>query len=151
MSVLGVGPQVNKFEQVSSDDHEMSVTGKGVGLGKGEERGVGSMSCMGGGEGLGLMSHEFLPSATVVVGKGYVFTCICLSTEGGVHPPGQPLPRQTSPPGKTPPYWVGTPIGRPPKMATAVDSMHPTGMHSCFEIMLILVAEALLRENKGIQ
>ena len=26
-----VGPQVNKFEQVSSDDHQMSVVGEGVG------------------------------------------------------------------------------------------------------------------------
>ena len=42
MSVLGVGPQVNKFEQVSSDDHQMSVAG--VGLGKGWGEGVGSMS-----------------------------------------------------------------------------------------------------------
>ena len=24
---VGVGPQVNKFEQVSSDDHQMSVAG----------------------------------------------------------------------------------------------------------------------------
>ena len=32
MSVLeGVGPQVNKFEQVTSDDHQMSVVGLGVG------------------------------------------------------------------------------------------------------------------------
>ena len=27
----GMGPQVNKFEQVSSDDHLMSVAGRGVG------------------------------------------------------------------------------------------------------------------------
>ena len=26
-----VGPQMNKFEQVSSDDHQMSVEGGGVG------------------------------------------------------------------------------------------------------------------------
>ena len=26
---LGVGPQVNKFEQVSSDDHQKSVVGRG--------------------------------------------------------------------------------------------------------------------------
>ena len=27
----GEAPQVNKFEQVSSDDHQMSVAGEGVG------------------------------------------------------------------------------------------------------------------------
>ena len=27
-----VGPQVNKFEKISSDDHQMSVAGEGVGL-----------------------------------------------------------------------------------------------------------------------
>ena len=27
VTVVGVGPQVNKFEQVSSDDHQMSVAG----------------------------------------------------------------------------------------------------------------------------
>ena len=26
-TLLGLGPQVNKFEQVSSDDHQMSVAG----------------------------------------------------------------------------------------------------------------------------
>ena len=50
----GPGPQVNKFEQVSSDDHQMSValggsvpclvSGKGGG-------GLGLMSGIGGGEG----------------------------------------------------------------------------------------------------
>ena len=53
----GVGPQVNKCEQISSDDHQMSVTGGGgsrcPGLmsiwGKGGGRCPGRMS--GGGEG----------------------------------------------------------------------------------------------------
>ena len=33
MSVLwgGIGPGVNKLEQVSSDDHQISVVGEGVG------------------------------------------------------------------------------------------------------------------------
>ena len=38
----------------------------------------------------------------------------------GRHPPGRLTPGQT-PPGR-----------HPPEMATAEDSMHPTGMHSCF-------------------
>ena len=38
----------------------------------------------------------------------------------GIHTPGQ-----THPPGQTPP---GETL---PKMATAADGMHPTGMHSC--------------------
>ena len=29
LGVGGVGPEVNKFEQVSSDDHQMSVAGMG--------------------------------------------------------------------------------------------------------------------------
>ena len=42
MSVLvGVGPQVNKFEQVSSDDHQMSVVG--------ERRMNRQVLCLGGG------------------------------------------------------------------------------------------------------
>ena len=53
----GVGPQVNKFEQVSRDDHQMSVAGgKGqcIGLISGEEEGEwgrspGVMSGNGGG------------------------------------------------------------------------------------------------------
>ena len=32
---FGVGPQVNKFEQVSSDDHQMSVVGEGPMSGNG--------------------------------------------------------------------------------------------------------------------
>ena len=38
----------------------------------------------------------------------------------GRHPPGQ------TPPGQTP---------HPPKMATAADSTHPTGMHSCIKLL----------------
>ena len=41
----GVGPQVNNFEQVSSDDHKMSVAGRRGG------GGVCSMSGIGGGRG----------------------------------------------------------------------------------------------------
>ena len=40
-----LGPQVNRFEQVSSDDHQMSVA-----------RGRGPMSGVGGGESVGPMS-----------------------------------------------------------------------------------------------
>ena len=44
MSVLvGVGPQVNKFEQVSSDDHQMSVArGRAEWGGNGREGGSSS-------------------------------------------------------------------------------------------------------------
>ena len=36
MSVpMGIGAQVNKFEQVSSDDHELSVVGEGDWTGRG--------------------------------------------------------------------------------------------------------------------
>ena len=30
MSVLGIGPQVKKFEEISSNDHQMSLTGLGM-------------------------------------------------------------------------------------------------------------------------
>ena len=38
-TIEGLGPQVNKFEQVSSDDHQMSVVG-----GRGRARYPGSRS-----------------------------------------------------------------------------------------------------------
>ena len=55
MSVpMGVGSQVNKFEQVSSDDHEMSVVGEGEVTGRGgggRERGWDGEGERGEGEG----------------------------------------------------------------------------------------------------
>ena len=60
----------------------------------------------------------------------------------GRHPPGQ----------KTLPPWVDTPPGRhpspllagrhppPQQTATAVDGMHPTGMHSCKLLLQLSVA-----------
>ena len=54
---------------------------------------------------------KFLPPANEVC-EGYVFTPVCHSVHGGVHPPRQTPPGQTSPPtGQTPP-------GTPPEMAT---------------------------------
>ena len=37
----GVGPQVNKFEQVSSDDHQMSLAGVGMSWWRGMSRYLG--------------------------------------------------------------------------------------------------------------
>ena len=48
----GVGPQANKFEQVSSDDHQMSAAGEGVG----PMSGIQGVRGGGMGEGVGLMS-----------------------------------------------------------------------------------------------
>ena len=77
-----------------------------------------------------------LPSATQLR-QGYVFTGVC----DAVHrrcvadtPPwadiptllGRHLPGRHHPPGQTPP---------PHEMATAADGRHPTGMHSCFDIL----------------
>ena len=46
MSVLlGAGPLVNKFEQVSSDDHQMSVVGDGVPRSHVEEGGEVTLPC----------------------------------------------------------------------------------------------------------
>ena len=57
-----------------------------------------------------------------------LFTCVCLSTEGGVHPLGRhpppPLGRQTPPPARQP----------PPKTATAADGTHATGINSCLNL-----------------
>ena len=73
---------------------------------------------------------------------------------GGVHPPADR--QSTPPPGRHPQAepspltdtpWAHTPLSKHPhgqtplhQMATAVDSMHPTGMHSCFTILLLKIA-----------
>ena len=88
-----------------------------------------------------------------VVAQGNIFTRVCHSVhlEGlsGRHPLGRhpvdrrpswedtPWPRQTPPPGQTP-LPGQTPPGRHPQgMATVADGMHPTGMHSCLEKIVI--------------
>ena len=95
--------------------------------------------------------------------EGYVFTGVCLSTggvsasvHGGMHPweltppppPGADLPEQTSPLEQTPPRSRQPPEQTPPappgsrhppkETATAADSTHPTGMHSCCKMNLNL-------------
>ena len=53
VSVAVVGPQRNKFEQVSSDDHQMSVAGRtGYPGPMSEERGQSIMVPSSGGEGI---------------------------------------------------------------------------------------------------
>ena len=48
--------------------------------------------------------------------------------------PRQTLPRQTTPQADTPPPGRH-PLGRPtPEIATAVDGIHPNGMHSCLSL-----------------
>ena len=98
--------------------------------------------------------NNFLPSAKKLR-QGNIFTSVCqefcpqgvgclFSACWDTHPPGRHPPWQTSPRANTPSLpWAGTPLGRPPgqtppcpvhariDMATATDSKHPTGMHSC--------------------
>ena len=53
--------------------------------------------------------------------------------------PGRALPRADTP-RQTPP-WTDTRMGRPPppyQTATAADFTHPTGMHSCFFMVILL-------------
>ena len=89
---------------------------------------------------------EFLPPANEVC-EGYVFTCDCLSTRGGVPgkiPPWQVHPQAGSPPRQVHPRQVHTPLQvHPPGRYTPLGavyvwrygqqagSTHPTGMHSC--------------------
>ena len=74
----------------------------------------------------------YLPSAKTKLRKGNVFTSMCQEFCPHHHPP---LPGQTR---QTPPTdWANTPqVDNPPgqkpqQMATVVDGMHPTRMHSC--------------------
>ena len=62
--------------------------------------------------------------------EGYVFTCVCLSTGGGLpqcilgyRPPGAGTPQNRHPPEQATPSK---------QTATVADGTHPTGMHSCF-------------------
>ena len=62
---------------------------------------------------------------------------VCHSVLGGSvwqAPPGETPPWADTPPWEDTPPWIDTPVGRHPsplQTATAVDDMHPTGMHSC--------------------
>ena len=74
-----------------------------------------------------------LLSATVVAERlcfqGCLSTGRCTSPLGR-HPPARQTPPSRHPPGQTPPQ---------PKMATAADGTHPTGMHSCSKYGFCLV------------
>ena len=87
--------------------------------------------------------------------KGNVFTPVCQSfcSQGGVSASVHagihtPIPGQTSPwadtpqadtlPGKTPPGRHPLPVHAGIDMATAADGTHPTGMHSCFSVVIAL-------------
>ena len=116
--------------KVSSDDHQMSLTGKGS-----------------------------LPAATNL-GQGNIFTGVCLSTAGvclsacwdippSARPPStRPSPGADTPPPGTRPPWAPPPCPCPPWHQTPPDQTptpgkltaaygpraagtHPTGMHSC--------------------
>ena len=71
--------------------------------------------------------------------KGNVFTGVCLSTDTL-----RQIPLRQTPPGRQPPPQAADPIradahplsrypqaDTPCEMATAMDGMHPTGMHNC--------------------
>ena len=78
----------------------------------------------------------------------FLHLSVILSTGGGlsapmhagIHPPNR-TPWADTPslgrhplPGQTPPPWADTPwADTPQQMATAADSTHPTGMHSCLQ------------------
>ena len=57
------------------------------------------------------------------LGRGNMFTDVCLSTGGYLVPGGLPDPGGSGP--------RGVPGGDPPRMATAAGGMHATAMHSC--------------------
>ena len=100
----------------------------------------------------------------------------CMLGYTHTHPRADNPPRQT-PPTQTPhtqtPLWADTPLGRSPwadtspgrhhptpKTATAADSIHPTGMHSCcfmfcrmlpFCPKFFIVNEAIFMPSRFIQ
>ena len=82
---------------------------------------------------------KLLPPATKL-GQGYVFTRVCDSVHGlgGAWPGGVPGPGGA---------WsrgclvlvLGGPGGDPPGTATAAGGTHPTGMHSCWNKLLLTI------------
>ena len=73
----------------------------------------------------------------------FLHLSVILSTGGGLcvwqTPPGQTPPAGRHPLGRHPP-WANTHLeqSHPPETATAADGTHPTGMHSCCEIVFII-------------
>ena len=62
----------------------------------------------------------------------FLHVSVILFTGGGVWQADTPLAGRHPLPGQSPP-WADTPHRQaPPGMATAVDGVHPTGMHSCY-------------------
>ena len=70
--------------------------------------------------------------------------CLPQCMLGYTHPsPGQKSPWVDTPqadtlPGKTPPGRHPLPVHAGIDMATAADGTHPTGMHSCFSVVIAL-------------
>ena len=87
----------------------------------------------------------FLPAATKL-GEGYIFTGVCLSTEGrvsasahaGIPPsPDQAPPLGPDPPGPgSPPDQAPPPGKRTPAYGLQAAGTHPTGMHSCYNFLV---------------
>ena len=107
------------------------------------------------------MKFRFLLPSTTKLRQGNIFTGVCqsfCSQEGGVSqhalgqtsPPGQtpsplgrhpldrhrpgPIPHGQNPPWADTPSWADTPL----PTATTAEVMHPTGMHSCCVVFLLL-------------
>ena len=90
-----------------------------------------------------------------------LFTGLCDRHPPGRHPPGQTHPQGRHPPGQSAPLpsasW-DTPHTQcklgytpcPPTSATTVDSTDPTGMHSCFDIVMHPILMAMATEKMGI-
>ena len=90
---------------------------------------------------------HLLPPANEVC-QGYVFTPVCQSfcSQAGV--PGQVHPQAGTPPGQVhPPFrypWAGTPPGavHAERYRQQAGGTHPIGMHSCFDLVLILMTRS---------
>ena len=73
------------------------------------------------------VSHSVHKGGVYVSGSGRVGVCLWVQVWGVTSPPGIDIPLVRHIPflGRHPP---------PPETATAVDGMHPTGMHSCYSL-----------------
>ena len=96
---------------------------------------------------------SFLPSA-MKLRRLCFYTCLSFCPQGVLpqcmlgYPPEQAPPKQAPPPkadtprADTPQEQTPPPRSRPPEMATVVDGMHPTGMHSCklkyFQVVILI-------------
>ena len=78
-----------------------------------------------------------LPPANVVC-EGYVFTGVCLSTGGVLHPGGFSIGGVLHPRGGSPSVG-GSPSRRGSPSGQCAGGTHPTGMHSCCQFCLIKI------------